>query len=137
VFAEFIGVAFGPSGIDADIAAINPAQLLKRLDECRMAGLRFCVIRSDTVKHSKEPHTIGLLGAGIDRHQRGSAAEQGEQVAPVHVWMAPAPQEILLRVVQVSLAVMCPACWCSPGGLLALMGSANRGLITRTGSLSR
>jgi len=51
--------------------------------------------------------------------------------------MAPAPQEILLRVVQVSLAVMCPACWCSPGGLLALMGSANRGLITRTGSLSR
>jgi hypothetical protein len=30
-----------------------------------------------------------------------------------------------------------PACWCSPGGLLALMGSANRVLIIRTGSMSR
>jgi hypothetical protein len=39
-----------------------------------------------------------------------------------HVWMAPALQEIMLRVEQMSLAVMCPACWCSPGGLLALMG---------------
>jgi hypothetical protein len=54
-----------------------------------------------------------------------------------HVWMAPAPQEILLRVEQLSLAVMCPARWCSPDGLLALMGSANRGLITRAGSMSR
>jgi hypothetical protein len=53
------------------------------------------------------------------------------------VWMAPAPQEILLRVEQLSLAVMCPARWCSPDGLLALMGSANRGLITRAGSMSR
>jgi hypothetical protein len=53
------------------------------------------------------------------------------------VWMAPAVQEVMLRVVQGSLAVMCPACWCSPGGLLALMGSAHRGLIIRTGSLSR
>jgi len=54
-----------------------------------------------------------------------------------HVWMAPAPQEILLRVEQLSLAVICPARWCSPDGLLALMGSANRGLITRARSMSR
>src|SRR5262249_39547605 len=43
--------------------------------------------------------------------------------------MAPAWQEIIWRAAQRSLAVMCPACWCSPGGLLALMGSANRVLI--------
>src|SRR5262249_49497042 len=29
------------------------------------------------------------------------------------------------------------ACWCSPGGLLALMGCANRVLIIQTGSMSR
>ena len=29
---------------------------------------------------------------------------------PLHVWMAPAWQEIMMRVVQRSLAVMCPAC---------------------------
>jgi hypothetical protein len=59
------------------------------------------------------------------------------QLAAFHVWMAPVMQEVMWRVVQGSLAVMCPACWCSPGGLLALMGSAHRGLIIRTGSLSR
>jgi hypothetical protein len=28
----------------------------------------------------------------------------------LHVWMAPAVQEVIWRVVQLSLAVMCPAC---------------------------
>jgi hypothetical protein len=67
----------------------------------------------------------------------GPAAEQRDELAPFHVWMAPAWQEIIWRAAQRSLAVMCPACWCSPGGLLALMGSANRVLIIRTGSMSR
>jgi len=70
--------------------------------------------------------TIGFLVAGTY-----------DELAPVHVWMAPAWQEIIWRAAQRSLAVMCPACWCSPGGLLALMESANRGLITRAGSMSR
>jgi hypothetical protein len=35
------------------------------------------------------------------------------------------------RAAQKSLAVMCPACSRSPDRLLALMESANRGLITR------
>src|SRR5262249_50882397 len=64
-------------------------------------------------------------------------AEERDELAPFHVWMAPAWQEIIWRAAQRSLAVMCPACWCSPGGLLALMGSANRVLIIRTGSMSR
>src|SRR5262245_39983676 len=64
-------------------------------------------------------------------------ADQSDELAPLHVWMAPAWQEIIWRAAQRSLAVMCPACRCSPGGLLALMGSANRVLITRTGSMSR
>src|SRR5262245_20601505 len=62
---------------------------------------------------------------------------QRDEFAPLHVWMAPAWQEITSRAAQKSLAVMCPACSRSPHGLLALMGSANRGLITRTGSMSR
>src|SRR5262249_26777017 len=45
-----------------------------------------------------------------------------DELASFHVWMAPAWQEIIWRAAQRSLAVMCPACWCSPGGLLALMG---------------
>jgi len=51
--------------------------------------------------------------------------------------MAPAWQEKMWRAAQKALAVMCPACSRSPDGLLALMESANRGLITRAGSMSQ
>src|SRR6516162_316345 len=78
----------------------------------------------------------GFLRARRKR-PRSHAAEQRDQLAALHVWMAPAWQEIIWRAAQRSLAVMCPACWCSPAGLLALMGCANRVLIIRTGSMSR
>jgi len=38
------------------------------------------------------------------------AAEQHDELAALHVWMAPAWQEIFERAAQRSLAVMCPAC---------------------------
>src|SRR5262245_17865193 len=86
----------------------------------------------------KSDHRHGrLLRARRERPRGCRAAEQRDKLAPVHVWMAPAWQEIIWRAAQRSLAVMCPACWCSPGGLLALMGSANRVLIIQTGSMSR
>src|SRR5262249_28483421 len=65
------------------------------------------------------------------------ASDERHELLAFHVWMAPAWQEIIWRAAQRSLAVMCPACCCSPGGLLAMMGSANRVLIIRTGSMSR
>ena len=64
-------------------------------------------------------------------------AEQRDELAPPHVWMAPAWQEIIWRTAQRSLAVMCPAFGCSPNRLLALMESANRNLIIQTGSTSQ
>src|SRR5215471_2469529 len=78
-----------------------------------------------------------LLRTRRERPRGRRPAEQRDELAALHVWMAPAWQEIIWRAAQRSLAVMCPACWCSPGGLLALMGSANRVLIIRTGSMSR
>jgi hypothetical protein len=77
------------------------------------------------------------LGARRERPRTRRAAEKGNDLPPVHVWMAPALQEIMIREAQSSLAVMCAAFCCSPGGLLALMDSANRALIIRTGSMSR
>src|SRR5262245_36615348 len=73
------------------------------------------------------------------QHDRPRARKPAhpDEPAPFHVWMAPAWQEKIERAAQKSLAVMCPACSRSPDGLLALMGSANRGLITRAGSMSR
>src|SRR6516225_5457370 len=98
-------------------------------------------LRDCTPSPAQEPdgrQFARLLCARRERPRRLRADEQCDEVAPTHhVWMAPAWQEIIWRAAQRSLAVMCPACWCSPGGLLALMGSANRVLITRTGSMSR
>ncbi len=80
-----------------------------------------------------------LFTAGMLRSQqpRRRAAELRYKGAASHVWMAPAWQEEMQRAAQKSLAVMCPACSRSPDGLLALMESANRGLITRAGSMSQ
>jgi len=64
-------------------------------------------------------------------------AWQEEMQRTAHVWMAPAWQEEMQRTAQKSLAVMGPACSRSPDGLLALMESANRGLIIRAGSMSQ
>src|SRR5262249_42738336 len=71
-----------------------------------------------------------------ERPRNSRTANERDKLAAFHVWMAPAWQEIIWRAAQRSLAVMCPACWCSPGGLLALMGSANRVLIIQTRSMS-
>src|SRR6516162_8147276 len=83
------------------------------------------------------PHALILLRARHERPHGCGAAEQRYELAAVHVWMAPAWQEIIWHAAQKSLAVMCPACSRSPEGLLALMESANRGLITRAGSMSQ
>src|SRR5262245_1357932 len=72
----------------------------------------------------------GLLRARRERPRDRRTAEERDELAALHVWMTPAWQEKIERAAQKSLAVMCPACSRSPDGLLALMESANRGLIT-------
>src|SRR5262249_27026313 len=106
------------------------------LQKRRVTALRICVVRGQVHKHANAPHSAGLLCPSRER-PRCRAAEQRDERAAFHVWMAPAWQEIIWRAAQKSLAVMCPACSRSPEGLLALMESANRGLITRAGSMSQ
>ncbi len=88
-------------------------------------------------EHADAWHLPRLLCARRERPRGGSAAEQHDELSAIHVWMAPAWQEEMQRAAQKSLAVMCPACSRSPDGLLALMESANRGLIIRAGSMSQ
>jgi hypothetical protein len=51
-----------------------------------------------------------LLRFRRERPCRYRASEQRDELAPLHVWMAPAWQEIIWRAALRSLAVMCPAC---------------------------
>src|SRR5262245_38056062 len=126
---EPIDLILRPAEFDSDVMAVDEPRFLQAVAECRYSVN--CVGSSCCLKESDR-----RLRARRER-QRHRAAEQRDERAPLHVWMAPAWQEIIWRAAQRSLAVMCPACWCSPGGLLALMGSANRVLIIRTGSMSR
>src|SRR5262245_4273798 len=128
-------IASGPSDIDPHVAPLSPTQSFQRLHECGDSGGLVC-FDCPAHEHADVPHAVSLLRTCRDRPRRRAAEPRDELAAP-HVWMAPAWQEIIWRAAQRSLAVMCPACWCSPGGLLALMGSANRVLIIRTGSMSR
>src|SRR5262245_1303734 len=132
-------MAVGIASLDHEVTALKKADIGKPLPyttQCLSIG----TFRSDP--EITKAYPLIRLGkrhakrCGL-RPCRCCAAQQRDEIAPPHVWMAPAWQEIIWRAAQRSLAVMCPACWCSPGGLLARMGSANRVLIIRTGSMSR
>src|SRR5215831_20383462 len=73
----------------------------------RKAATR-CVASASEVSRRK-PIT-GIAGCCARRERpRSRAPEQHDERAPLHVWMAPAWQEITSRAAQKSLAVMCPA----------------------------
>src|SRR4029453_8519156 len=137
VATNAIGIASRPASVNPKVAANGPSQCLQSLQERSVADRRLRIVRSKRVKEPDTPRPLGLLRARRQRPRGRRAAEKGYERAAVHVWMAPAWQEKMQRAAQKSLAVMCPACSRSPDGLLALMESANRGLITRAGSMSR
>src|SRR5262245_58288450 len=122
--------AFRPPEFQGHIASIFVTRLGQPFPEC--GDLRDPLGGGAGIEKPNHRHRR-LLRARRKRPCR-RAAEQRDERAAFHVWMAPAWQEIIWRASQRSLAVMCPACWCSPGGLLALMGCANRVLIIQTGS---
>src|SRR5262249_9624066 len=136
LLADGVGVGGGPAGVDPHGAADAPARFCQLLQERPRPGLISRIVGSRGKERPDAPHPVTLLRARRERPCRCRAAEERDELAALHVWMAPAWQEIIWRAAQRSLAVMCPACWCSPGGLLALMGSANRVLIIQTGSMS-
>src|SRR4029453_10420487 len=120
--------------LEVDVTTIDITELaqslLEGLDRIRRSG-RWKKVQDADERQPPRPLRARREG------ERCCAAEQRYERAPVHVWMAPDWQEITSRAAQKSLAVMCPACSRSPDGLVALMGSANRGLIIRAGSMSR
>src|SRR5438067_12129246 len=117
---------------DPQIAAFLPSQLRKLVPECSNVRLRDRSVLRQVKQRANHLHRADLLRTCDERPCGCRAAEQPDELAPPHVWMAPAWQEEMQRAARKSLAVMCPACSRSPDGLLALMESANRGLITRT-----
>src|SRR5215475_1526570 len=77
----------------------------------RIAGLAGWVLAATALAAFANNLISCVDGPRLARDHLACSAE----VACSHVWMAPAWQEIIWRAAQRSLAVMCPACWCSPG----------------------
>src|SRR6516164_2392446 len=70
--------------IEPDVEAIGPAEHRKPLLQCIDPGLTFSIVLCERLQHGDPPHLIGLLRARRERPRRGCAAEQRDEVAPLH-----------------------------------------------------
>src|SRR5262245_17344332 len=83
VFANLGGVGRGPPSVDAHVAADGPTQLPQRLQERPDAGLIFRIVRGCGQEYADAPHPLALLRTRRER-ARGRAAEQRDELAPLH-----------------------------------------------------
>lgn len=58
VAAKALGIALGHAGLDPDVAAVAPAQLLQGLPERREAAERVLLVRDDVDEHTDAPHPL-------------------------------------------------------------------------------
>ena len=84
VSANVGGIGRGPAGVDPHVAADGPAQLLQPLQERPDAGLKFRIVRGRGQEYADAPHPLGLLRARRERPRRRRAAEQRDELAPLH-----------------------------------------------------
>src|SRR5689334_9304426 len=85
-----IGASLGPPNLDRDVATFDPTEFAQPQKE---GGEPLAVRRRRG--RAQEPygrHLSGLLRARRERPRR-HAAEQRDELASFHVWMAPAWQE--------------------------------------------
>src|SRR5262249_40078301 len=99
VSANVVGIVRAQTIVDPHVAADGPAKFPEPLQERRIAGLCFRLVRSDGGKHADPPHALALLRARRDRPCCGSATEQHDEVAPFHYPMSPVlPSERIAHV---------------------------------------
>ena len=83
---------------DAPTLTLWPMVQPNRANPCRNAPtrLKFRIVRRGGQKYSDAAHAFALLRTGCNRPRRRTT-EQRDELAPVHVWRAPAWQEIIWR----------------------------------------
>ena len=84
VSANAVGFACAPTVLDPQVAADGPAQFLQPLRERRDADRCVRIVRGDVHEHADAPHALGLLRARRKRPRRRRAAEQRDELAPLH-----------------------------------------------------
>src|SRR5262249_61086463 len=95
----------GKAILDSDVLPLDKSGLVQALPECANqvlgAGRRRGAEKADHWHHR-------LLRPRRERPRR-RAAETDDELAPLHVWMAPVWQEIIWRAAKRALAAMAPA----------------------------
>src|SRR5262249_684203 len=81
VFANSVGIGDTPAGVDADVAAVEPAQLREPLQGRRSAGLKLRVVSGAGHQHADAPHPLRLLRARREGPSRRRTAEQRDELA--------------------------------------------------------
>src|SRR5262245_57728122 len=84
VSAIAIDIVLAPAGVDPDVAAVAPSQLLQGLLECRQLDLAAWIVRGPVHEHTEPPHALGLLRARRERPSGYTAADKCDEVPPPH-----------------------------------------------------
>src|SRR5262245_49070931 len=84
VSAIAIDIVLAPAGVDPDVAAVAPSQLLQGLLECRQLDLAAWIVRGPVHEHTEPPHALGLLRARRARPRRCRAANQRDERSTSH-----------------------------------------------------
>src|SRR4051794_29887190 len=77
------GVNRRPTRVDAYVA-VSPAQLAESLRECSDTSLSYRVVGGRAYQHANPPEALILLRAGRYRPRGHRAAEQRDELPPLH-----------------------------------------------------
>src|SRR5262245_31170865 len=84
VSAKNGSIAGSPAIVDANVAALNPSQLAPRRFECPDAQQCFCIACAKAHNHADSSYPLALLRASRERPRQRRAAEEGDELAPLH-----------------------------------------------------
>jgi hypothetical protein len=76
------GVGTAPAIVEADVAAVAPTELFKRLPQRRLVRLCVRIALGERTKHADAPHALALLRPRRERQGCRRAEQRYELAAP-------------------------------------------------------
>src|SRR5262249_6570266 len=84
LLANLGGIRRGPAGIEVHVSADGPAQYRQRLQERSEARLPYRIVRGGGHEHADMSHALAVLRTRRERPRDDRAAEQRDELAPLH-----------------------------------------------------
>src|SRR5262249_2740440 len=97
------GIPRAKTEVNSYVVAAGPAQLLQRLQERRITGLRLCIVRCQVGDQADAPHPLALLRARGERPRRRAAEQRDELATGAHSTTSSAATSSLSGTVRPSI----------------------------------